>query len=514
MATKPILVTGATGYVGGRLIPRLLESGYRIRAMGRSETKLKSRPWGNHPMVEIAKGDALDLESLKKATAGCRAAYYLVHSMNPQQKNFEKADRKAAENMVASAAEAGLERIIYLGGLGDPDNPQMSKHLRSRFEVARILQSGIVPTTFLRAAMILGSGSASFEILRYLSERLPVMITPCWVNTPCQPIAIRNVLKYLQGCLESEETKGKTFDIGGPEVLTYRKLIEIYAEEAHLTKRLIIPLPYLTPKLSAYWIHWITPVPASIAVPLAEGLNIPVICKENRIRSIITQRLLTCSEAIRLALERIQQEAVETRWSDAGVVTLPEWTYCGDADYAGGTILECGYRILLQATAEEVWQPITQIGGIRGWYFGNSLWRLRGDLDRLLGGVGLRRGRRHPSQLYVGDALDFWRVLEVEPPRRLLLLAEMKLPGEALMEFRITPLEKNRTELQQLARFLPRGLVGILYWSVLYLFHKWIFGGMMRSIAKSMKKPVISGPERIKTTVTKSCNLPPYGSGG
>ncbi|MBN1931327.1 MAG: SDR family oxidoreductase [Desulfobacterales bacterium] len=507
MRSKPILVTGATGYVGGRLIPRLLEAGYRVRAMGRSIAKLKSRPWGTHPNIELTEGDVLEFESLRKSVSGCRAAYYLVHSMNPLQKDFAAADRKGAQNMALSAAEAGLEKIIYLGGLGNEQDPNLSEHLKSRLEVAKILQSGKIPTTFLRAAMILGSGSASFEILRYLMDRLPVMFTPRWVNTPCQPISIRNVLKYLENCLESNETIGQTFDIGGPDVLTYKALMQIYAEEAKLPRRWIIPVSFMTPRLSAYWIHLISPVPASIAIPLAEGLSVPVVCKDNRIQSIIPQRLLSCRETIRLALERIQQEQVETRWSDAGVLNIPEWTYCGDAAYAGGTILECGYYVRLRANAMEVWEPISKIGGHTGWYFGNFLWKIRGGLDRLIGGIGLRRGRRHPAKLFVGDALDFWRVLDVEPPNHLLLLAEMKNPGEALLEFRITTIENGEIELQQLSRFLPKGLGGILYWYAIYPIHQWLFGGMLRKIAESIGKPISYGPKRFTPKLNKSCDI-------
>jgi uncharacterized protein YbjT (DUF2867 family) len=496
MRSDPVLVTGSTGYVGGRLVPKLLASGYRVRVMGRSLSKLQCRPWTSDPRIEMAQADVLDPDSLRKAAQGCWAAFYLVHSMNPQQEDFAEADRRAAQNMVRAAASAGLERLVYLGGLGVEDQT-LSKHLRSRTEVARILQSGTVPTTFLRAAMILGSGSASFEILRYLVERLPVMTTPRWVRNPVQPIAIRNVLHYLQGCLEHDEAMGQTFDIGGPDVLTYHRLMEVYAEEAGLPKRWIIPVPVLTPRLSSYWIHLVTPVPASLARPLTEGLRNPVVCQENRIQSLMPQELLSCRDAIRLALEKVQQERVETCWSDAGRLTAPEWVYCGDAQYAGGTILESGYRAVLKARPEEAWRPIRRIGGSTGWYFGNVLWRLRGAADRLIGGIGLRRGRRHPSQLYTGDALDFWRVLEVEEPDRLLLLAEMKLPGEALLEFRTYALGDDRTELHQHSRFLPKGLLGILYWYALYPLHQWIFKGMLRNIARAVGKPIVQGPDRF-----------------
>jgi len=507
--TDPILVTGATGYVGGRLIPALLDSGYSVRAMGRSLEKIGCRPWAGHGRVELVKGDVLDLESLERAASGCRIAYYLVHSMIAQKGQFVEADRRAAQNMATAAAAAGMERIIYLGGLAGAVKGDLSKHLKSRIEVAEILQSGTVPTTDLRTPMILGSGSASFEILRYLVERLPAMTTPRWVHSLNQPIAIRNVITYLVECLKHDETIGQTYDIGGPDILTYRDLLDIYAEEAHLPKRLIIPVPVLTPTLSALWIHLISPVPASIAQPLTEGLTSDAVCTENRIQEIIPQKLLTCRDAIRLALERVKQEQVDTCWMDAGDLLEPEWAHCGDAEWAGGTIMNCGYRARIKATVDDVWQPVSRIGGKTGWYFGTFLWRLRGILDRLVGGVGLRRGRRHSTEIGVGDALDFWRVLEVDPPQRLLLVAEMKTPGEALLEFQITPVAKGQVELQMLSRFMPKGLFGILYWYVLYPFHQWIFYGMLKSIARSINKPMASDPERFTPKLHTSCALPP-----
>lgn len=507
MRSEPVLVIGATGYVGGRLVPRLLDAGYRVRAMGRSLAKLSSRPWATHPRVELVKGDVLDEESLGKAVQGCWAAFYLVHSMVSASRDFAEKDRRSAMNMVLTAARGGLERIIYLGGLGCTDDPKLSKHLRSRHEVARILHEGPVPATILRAAMILGSGSASFEMLRYLVDRLPLMLTPTWVHTPVQPISIRNVLNYLHGCLERDETVGQTFDIGGPEVLTYESLIEMYAEVAGLPKRIIIPLPWITPRLSSLWIHLITPIPASLAGPLTEGLLNKVVCADNRIVSIIPQKLMDCRSTIRRALEKIEQQKVEACWTDAGTLLPPEWVYCGDAEYAGGTIQECGYRIVVGAEPEEIWEHIVRIGGKTGWYYGGPLWRIRGWLDRVLGGAGLRRGRRHPVQLYVGDALDFWRVMELAPPYRLLLLSEMKLPGEAVLEFKITPRRKGESELQQLSRFMPRGVTGILYWNSLYIFHQLLFRGMLRTIARAVGAPLIRGPERFTPRMSLTCRI-------
>jgi uncharacterized protein YbjT (DUF2867 family) len=505
---KPILVAGATGYVGGRLIPALLEAGYTVRAMGRSLEKLACRPWGHHPKVELVKGDVLDVESLKKALSGCGAAYYLVHSMIAQKQNFVEADRRAAQNMVLAAESTGIERMIYLGGLAEKKNGSLSKHLRSRIEVADLLQSGRVPVTDLRAPMILGSGSASFEILRYLVERLPIMITPRWVRSLNQPIAIRNVIQYLVGCLEHDETIGQTYDIGGPDVLAYRDLLDIYAQEAKLPKRWIFPVPLLTPTLSAYWIHLISPVPHSIAFPLTEGLSSDAVCSDKRILSIVPQKLISPREAIRTALDKIIQEQVDTCWADAGEIITPEWAHCGDADWAGGTIMQCGYRVRIKATPDEVWLPVSRIGGNTGWYYADSLWWLRGLMDRWFGGVGLRRGRRHSTELRVGDALDFWRVLEVETKERLLLLAEMKVPGEALLEFKIHPVGNQYTDLEMLSRFLPKGLWGMLYWYTLYPFHERIFFGMLKAIAKVIEKPIVSDPERFTPRLHSSCVLP------
>ncbi len=503
---KPILVTGATGYVGGRLTPRLLAAGYKVRVIARSISKVRCRPWGHHSNLEVFRADVMDRDSLIRAAQGCRAAYYLVHSMAPGKKDFAHADRIAAENMVIAAGKARMERIIYLGGLGREDK-DLSKHLRSRMEVAHILQSGPTPTTFLRAAMILGSGSASFEILRYLVDRLPIMITPRWVRTPCQPIAISNVLHYLEGCLESPHVLGQTLDIGGPDVLTYEDLMRIYAEEAGLPRRWIIPVPVLTPRLSSYWLNLITPVPMALAKPLAEGLRNAVVCEDFRIRHWIPQKLLSCREAIREALQKIQQAQVETCWSDAGWSVPPEWVQCGDAPYAGGTVKECAFRMTVSANPSRIWQEVERIGGDHGWFFGDVLWRVRGWLDRLVGGFGHMRGRRDPSRLYVGDTVDYWRVLEILPERRLLLLAEMKMPGEAVLDFRLAPLDSQRTEVQVIARFLPRGLTGIAYWALLAPFHKRIFRGLLIGLAKALETVPLGGPEPFDARLPHACHL-------
>jgi len=492
---KPILVCGATGYVGGRLVPMLLQKGYRVRAAVRSIDKLRSRPWGDHPLLEIAAADVLDLASLVKAAEGCRATFYLVHSMNAQGKRFVDADRISAKNMAAAASAAGHERIVYLSGLGEENNPYLSPHLRSRHEVGRILQAGDVPCTVLRAAMILGAGSASFEILRYLVERLPVMITPSWVTTPCQPIAITNVLHYLMGCLEEPKTAGRVFDIGGPDILTYRDIIQIYAEEAGLPRRWILPVPFVTPKLSAYWIHLITPIPSTIAVPLTEGLSVPVICRDDAIRALIPQRLLGCRESIRTAIQDVLAHQVDSCWFDAGLDRPPEWVHCGDAEYAGGTLLECRVSTLIEATAEDIWPWIERIGGKTGWYYGNALWWLRGAVDRLAGGIGMRIGRKDERMLSAGDPLDFWRVLQVQKPSRLVLQAEMKTPGDAVLDIRLTSEGSKRTRLTFLSRFQPRGLWGQVYWYLLYPAHVWIFRGMLHALAEATGKPVLEKPK-------------------
>jgi uncharacterized protein YbjT (DUF2867 family) len=508
MKSKPVLIIGATGYVGGRLVPLLLESGYRVRAMGRSLAKLEARSWADHPLFEMVQGDVRDLESLKKAAQGCGAVCYLVHSMIAAGRDFARADREGAQNMIAAAAHAGLNRIIYLGGLGEAKTHTLSEHLQSRKEVSEILGSGPVPCTDLRAGAILGAGSASFEILRYTVERMPVMLAPQWVRTLNQPISIRNVLVYIKGCLETDQVLGQTLDIGGPDVLAYQDLAQIYAEEAGLPKRRIIPFPFIPPRFSSFLISHFTPVPASIAVPLIEGLKNEAVCRENRIRDMIPQQLFSCRETIRMALKSIQDESVETCWLDAGCLTPPEWIYCGDAEYTGGTIVECGYRVQFRAEPDEVWETVRRIGGDSGWYFGDLLWQIRGAADRLLGGIGLRKGRRHPVNLRAGDALDFWRVLEVEPARRLLLLAEMKLPGEALLDIQIEAVETGKTELRFLSRFVPKGLMGLVYWYGLYPFHQVVFSGMLRGMARAAGRPLILGPERFTPKIPDTCPPP------
>ncbi len=480
---KKIIVIGATGYVGGRLVAKLLQEGYQVRATGRSVDKLKSRYWAGHPHVELFAVDIHDPDSLRRALEGIGIAFYLIHSMNPQSPDFESSDRIAANNMARMAQECDVKRIIYLGGLGE-EGDHLSKHLRSRREVSKILKSGPVPVTVLRAAMIIGSGSASFEILRYLVERLPIMVTPRWVMTPNQPIAIRNVIEYLYQCIEKNETIGETYDIGGKEILSYLELMKIYADVAGLKKRVFFPVPVMTSHFSSWWIHLVTPVPSYLAMPLAEGLRNPVICKDTRITKIIPQDLLDCREAITRALDMVHHNDVKTSWADAGKLTQYAIAYSGDPDWAGGTMLEDRRTRIVYASKEKIWEIISHIGGTTGWYHGTWLWVLRGYIDHLVGGVGSYRGRRNAVKIAVGDALDFWRVVSVGDNDHLSLAAEMKLPGVAWLDFKINEIKPDTCELIQHARFRPHGLAGLLYWYILIPLHEYIFGGMIKKIAR------------------------------
>ncbi len=471
-----IAIAGSTGYIGGRLAPRLLEQGYKVRCIVRAPGKVSGRTWAGHPNVEIRQASLGDARALE----GCEIAYYLVHSMMSAGAEYAHQDRDLARQFANAARDAGVKRIIYLGGLGET-GPDLSEHLSSRREVEEALGSTGVPVTVLRAAMIIGSGSASFEILRYLVERLPIMVTPKWVSTPCQPIAVRNVIRYLIGVAESPETAGDVFDIGGPEVLTYREIMRIMAGELGLHKRWVIPVPVLTPKLSSYWIHLVTPLSADIAKPLAEGLRNPVICRDSRIAQIVPQPLLDVRESIRAALAKIAEHDVETSWSMAGPIP-------GDPDWAGGTEFRDQREMEIEAPASAVFRAVCRVGGGHGWYAADWLWRIRGWMDILVGGPGLRRGRRDPEQVGYGEALDFWRVVGYERDRRLALRAEMRLPGEALLEFRIEPRGAGSSVLCQTARFQPRGLFGLLYWYSVVPLHNIVFRGMLLGIEREARR--------------------------
>ncbi len=476
-AGKLVFLTGATGYIGGRLAPWLLDRGYRVRCLTRSAMKLRSRPWADDPGVEIVEADAEDADALAAAMAGCEAAYYLIHSMMAAGSDYRERDRALAGAFSDACARSGVGRIIYLGGLGETGDG-LSEHLLSRREVESALRSGDTPVTTLRAAMIIGSGSASFEILRYLVERLPVMITPRWVSTECQPIAIRNVLEYLVRCLDVDATTGATIDIGGADVLTYRQAMTVMAEELGLPKRLIIPVPVLTPRLSSLWIHLITPLSSKIARPLAEGLRNRVVCRDDAAQRLMPHELLTVRDAIRLAIGKVRESDVTTIWSDAGVMP-------GDPDWSGGTVFVDSRSIEVNASKDAVFDAACQIGGGKGYYAADWLWRLRGFMDRLVGGPGLRRGRRDATEIRYGESLDFWRVTGVERGRLLELRAEMKLPGVATLCFEIEPIDNERSRLRQTARFKPKGLLGLAYWYAVVPLHHIVFRGMLRGIARA-----------------------------
>ncbi len=473
---RRIAVAGASGYIGGRLVPRLIADGFAVRCLVRSPEKLSAFAWAADPAVEIRRADLEHPASLAEALDGCEAAYYLVHSMLSAGAAYARHDRQLALHFATAAKAAGVGRIVYLGGLGET-GPDLSEHLSSRREVESALASTGVPVTVLRAAMIIGSGSASFEILRYLVERLPVMITPRWVHTLSQPIAVRNVIGYLAGCLKVPETVGGVFDIGGPEVLCYRDIMRIMAEELGVRRRWIIPVPVLTPRLSSYWIHLITPLTHDIAKPLAEGLKNPVVCREDRITLLVPQTLLTVRESIRGALSSMAENKVETNWAMAGPIP-------GDPDWAGGTVFRDSRTVAIDAPAAAAFRAVCRVGGGHGWYAADWLWQLRGWMDRLVGGPGLRRGRRDPERVGFGEALDFWRVTGYERDRRLALRAEMKLPGEALLEFCIEPGPDTGCTLRQTALFKPRGLFGLLYWYAVVPFHHIVFRGMLLGIRR------------------------------
>lgn len=468
-----IFLTGATGYIGGRLAPKLLESGYHITCLTRSASKLRDRPWASHPNVRIVEGGVKDEAELHQMLKDCEVAYYLVHSMEASVGDYQSRDFELAQSFGRSCAEAGIKRIIYLGGLGETGEG-LSKHLTSRREVENALESSGIPVTVLRAAMIIGSGSASFEILRYLVERLPIMITPKWVKTESQPIAIADVLFYLEAVLETDETVGETIDIGGVDILNYEELMQEMAMALKLRPRIVIPVPILTPRLSSLWIHLVTPLHASIARPLAEGLKNRVVCRNDIARKLMPHQCLSVREAIERSLEKIRSGSVETYWSDAGIMP-------GDPSWAGGTVFEDKRQADTSAPISAVWSSVTSLGGSRGYGGAEWLWRLRGAMDKLVGGPGLRRGRRNARELRLGDSLDFWRVTSIESMKRLELTAEMKLPGSATLTFEVSAKENGgpKTELTMTAQFRPRGLFGILYWYSVLPLHGIVFSKML-----------------------------------
>lgn len=493
------LVTGATGYIGGRLVPELLDAGYRVRCLARSPDRLRDHPWAGR--AEVVGGDVTDAASVARALDGVDVAYYLVHAMS-SGRDFEDTDRRAARIFAEQARIAGVRRIVHLSGLTPAGVPEqeLSPHLRSRAEVARILLDSGVPATVLRAAVVIGSGSASFEMLRYLTERLPVMVTPSWVHTRIQPVAVRDVLRALVGSARMPSDVSRAFDLGGPEILTYRQMMLRYAAVAGLPRRIILPVPVLTPGLSSHWVGLVTPVPASIARPLTESLRHEVVCHEDDIARHLSGPPgppLGFDDAVRLALRRVREARVTTRWSSASVPGAPSDPLPTDPDWAGGSLYRDERELRVDASPEALWRVVEGIGGENGWYSFPLAWAVRGLLDRLVGGVGLRRGRRDAARLRVGDSLDFWRVEAIEPGRLLRLRAEMRLPGLAWLEMGVTTGEDGRTRYRQRALFHPHGLLGHAYWWSVSPFHAIVFGGMARNIARTAARSAARDPKRV-----------------
>lgn len=485
------LVTGATGYIGGRLIPELLAAGMTVRVMARQPRNLSDREWFDE--VEFVQADAEDPRSLAEALRDVQVAYYLIHSMGAGSQ-FADLDRTTAENFAHAAKEAAVERIVYLGGLY-PKEEILSPHLQSRKEVGEILLASGVPTTVLRAAVIIGSGSLSFEMLRYLTERLPIMVTPRWVDSRIQPIAVRDVLHYLVKSADMPANVSRGFDIGGPDVLTYREMMVVYAQVAGLKPRKIMSLPFMSPSLSSHWVGLITPVPKKIARPLMESLINEVVCKENDIAKYIpnpSEGLIGFHRAVELALQRIQDGRVTTRWTSAAHVGAPSDPLPSDPEWAGGSLYVDERQRIVDSTPEQLWKVIEGIGGEHGWYSWRFGWWSRGLLDRFVGGPGLRRGRRDPFNLVVGDALDWWRVEELEEGHLLRLRAEMKLPGLAWLELIVDKDADGRTLFRQRALFHPLGPAGGLYWTFIKPFHGLVFGGMQRNIAREAENPSLN----------------------
>jgi uncharacterized protein YbjT (DUF2867 family) len=480
-----ILVAGATGYVGGRLVPELLRCGYSVRCIVREPRKLSGCLWRNDHRIEIVQGDLSDPAQLAKQLEGCSTAFYLIHSLVSAGPAFVEKDLQLARSFAEVGARAGLDRIIYLGGLGELGEG-LSDYQASRRKIEQVLASTGVPVTTLRAALIIGAGSASFEILRSLVECLPLMITPRWVQTDCQPIAIDDVLYWLIECLRVPKTIGRSLEIGGPDIVTYRELMQITAEELGLPRRLIVGVPVLTPRLSSAWISLFTPVSYRIARPLADGLRNRVVVTKDNAEGLMPHQTFSVREAVRLAISITRSGEVPTRWSAAG--PMPS-----DPDWVEGKIYVDQRSIDIDADAYSAFAAVCRVGGGHGWYAGDILWRIRGWMDQIVGGPGLRRGRRHAEDVEFGEALDFWRVIGVERGKSLLLHAEMKVPGIAQLGFLIEPgNEQSTTRLTMTARFRPKGFIGVLYWYAVVPLHNIVFGGMLNGIkraAEANKRP-------------------------
>ena len=487
---RKILVTGASGYVGGRLVRQLLSQDFAVRVLVRDRNKISGQPWLNS--VEISQGNATEFEDLRSALTGIHTAFYLLHSINLGS-NFDELEAEMARNFARAAEEAGVSQIIYLGGIAN--DKQISQHLQSRANTGHQLASGKVPVIEMRAGIIIGSGSASFEMLRHLTHRLPIMTTPKWVSNRTQPIAIRDVLWYLSSAASLEKPVSGIFDIGGPAVLSYADMMQMFAKISGLRRRWIIKVPVLSPALSSLWIGFLTPVPTSLARPLVHSLISEVVADPDKsIAGLIPpppEGLLQVDRAIELALSRTTQNQVESRWSDATQPTAPWQKAQSDPAWAGETIYRDHREKIVETTQESLWKSIERIGGENGWYGADFLWWARGVVDRAFGGVGLRRGRRSPDTLRIGDSLDFWRVENLEPGVLLKLYAEMILPGKAWLEFKIEEITVDGIKLRKIsqdATFSPRGLGGQLYWFAVSPFHVLVFPMMLSNLVRSANR--------------------------
>jgi uncharacterized protein YbjT (DUF2867 family) len=472
-----ILVTGATGYIGGRLVPELLERGYVVRIMVRALSLEYEERW---PGVEVVKGDALDFNSLITALQGIHTAYYLIHSLLHGPKQFAQLDIQAASNFIKAADINKVSRIIYLGGLGDRQSV-LSSHLRGRQEVAHALKQGNAAVTVLRAAIVIGSGSASFEMIEHLVRNLPVLFLPPAAKTKCQPIAIRNVVMYLVGVLETPETAGVSYDIGGPDILSYHDMLKVFSEVLGL-KRFFIPTFLSNINIYSYFSSLFTPVPHAIISCLMESISNTVVCENNKIRDIIRINLLSYREAIVRALSREDQDRMHTRWSDAYPPAHELALTLAEMDQEGFYIKTAS--LSTDKPPEVLFKSICRIGGKQGWFNMNWLWKARGILDKMLMGVGIARGRRHSTILRINDVVDFWRVEDIVPNRRLLLRAEMKLPGRAWMEFSIDTKADGTRQLTIRAYYQPFGFWGKSYWYACLPFHVFIFNDLLKQIER------------------------------
>ena len=474
-----ILLTGANGYIGQRLIPVLLEQGHTLYCCVRNKIRFEAEHLPEQ--VKIVEIDFLQPTADAALPNNIDAAYYLIHSMTGGIKKFDEAEATCAENFIQLLALTNAQQIIYLSGISNAN--KLSKHLSSRLQVEEILAKSNIPVSVLRAGIIVGSGSASFEIIRDLVEKLPVMITPKWLNTKCQPIAVRNVVQFLTGVLLKEYTYGEAFDIGGPQILTYKEMLLKFAKVRGL-KRSIIIIPVMTPRLSSYWLYFVTATSYALAINLVNSMKVDVVCRPNDLATQLNIELLPYQSAVQLAFEKIEQNLVCSSWKDAFVSSnTPQQMM----QYINVPSFGCFKDLKLRPIKEYedvVLKNVWSIGGEKGWYYGNSLWRIRGMADKMMGGVGLRRGRTNNNIINSGDALDFWRVLIADKEdKRLLLYAEMKLPGEAWLEFKILKI-KNQLHLQQTATFRPKGLWGRLYWYSLLPFHYFIFNGMIDNLLR------------------------------